>query len=130
FHWPIDHPLRALPEFAPLEKLWHTARRGLLCGPAVRERIGPRLADMPTLSAPARLGALWQILADLASAPRNQLRELSKADFSVREGVRHQVGIERVIRRVLEHFSEAQPLLAILRIAGMSKASFARQFPR
>jgi AraC-like DNA-binding protein len=130
FHWPIDHPLRAVPEFAPLERLWQSARRGLLCSAAVRERVAPRLAELPGLSAPARLGVLWQILADLAAAPAGEMRELSRADFSVREGVRHQAGIERVIRRVLEHYAEPQPMAAILGVAGMSKASFARQFPR
>jgi AraC-like DNA-binding protein len=130
FHWPIDHPLRVVPEFAPLERLWQRARRGLLCGAAVRDRVRPRLAELPVLSAPARLGVLWQILAELAGAPAGQLRELSRTDFSVGEGVRHQAGIERVIRRVLEHYTEPQPLAAILVVAGMSKASFARQFPR
>ena len=130
FHWPLEHPLRAVPEFAPLERLWQSARRGLLCGTPVRERIAPRLADLAALSAPARLGVLWQVLAELAAAPSDQMRELSVADFSVREGARHQPGIERVIRRVLEHYAEPQPLAAILSVAGMSKASFARQFPR
>src|SRR5436190_5896082 len=63
FHWPIEHPLRAVPEFAPLDRLWQSARRGLLCGAAVRERIAPRFADLSALTAPARLGVLWQILA-------------------------------------------------------------------
>jgi AraC-like DNA-binding protein len=126
----MDHPLRVVPEFAPLERLWQRARRGLLCGAAVRDRVRPRLAELPVLSAPARLGVLWQILAELAGAPAGQMRELSRTDFSVGEGVRHQAGIERVIRRVLEHYTEPQPLAVILGVAGMSKASFARQFPR
>jgi AraC-like DNA-binding protein len=130
FHWPLEHPLRAVPEFAPLERLWQAARRGLLCDTDLRERIAPRLADLAVLSAPARLGVLWQILAELASASARQMHELSRTDFSVREGARHQAGIERVIRRVLEHYSEPQPLAEILSVAGMSKASFARQFPR
>ncbi len=130
FHWPIEHPLRAVPEFAPLECLWQISRRGLLCGAAIRERVAPRLAELAVLSAPARLGVLWQILADLAESPAGQLRQLSRTDFSVREGVRHQAAIERVIRRVLEDYAEPQPLVSILRVAGMSKASFARQFPR
>ncbi len=130
FHWPLEHPLRAVPEFAPLERLWQTARRGLLCGAAVREGIAPRLGDLAVLPAPARLGVLLLILAELAAAPPEQMQELSHTDFSVREGARHQAGIERVIRRVLENYAEPQPLGAILAVAGMSKASFARQFPR
>lgn len=130
FHWPLDHPLRALPEFAPLERLWQRASRGLLCGVGLREKIAPKLHELADLSAPARLGVLLQILAELAASAPRQVRELSHADFSVQEGARHQAGIESVIRRLLEQYAKPQPLAAILRVAGMSKASFARQFPR
>ncbi len=130
FHWPIEHPLRGVPEFAPLESLWSRARRGLLCETALRQRVAPRIAELAILSAPGRLGVLWQILAELAASPPAEMHELSRTDFTVREGVRHQSGIERVIRRVLEHYAEPQPLASILTVAGMSKASFARQFPR
>lgn len=130
FHWPLEHPLRALPEFAPIARLWQRAKRGLLCGAPLLEKVAPRLLEMPALSALARLGALFQILADIAASNSREMRELSESDFSVREGARHQAGIERVIRQLLEHYDEPQPLGAILRLAGMSKASFSRQFPR
>ncbi len=130
FHWPLDHPLRALPEFALLAPLWDRARRGLVFGPAVCKRVGPKLLAMPRLSAAGRLGMLLQVLAELAALPWSQSRALSRLPFSVREGERHQPGIERVIRRVLEKYAEQLPLSEALRLAGMSKASFERQFPR
>ncbi|HYG34791.1 MAG TPA: AraC family transcriptional regulator, partial [Clostridia bacterium] len=46
------------------------------------------------------------------------------------EGERQQAGIERVIRRVLERYAEPLPLREALQLAGMSKASFERQFRR
>ena len=58
------------------------------------------------------------------------MKVLSKLNFTVREGERHQAGIERVIRRVLEEYAEPLPLSEVLALAGMSKASFERQFPR
>ena len=130
FHWPLDHPLRALPEFALLAPLWDRARRGVLFGPAVCARIRPLLAAMPGSSAAARLGLLLQILAVLAAVPRSQFKVLSKLQFSVREGERHQAGIERVIRRAMGKYADPLPMTEVLRLAGMSKASFARQFPR
>lgn len=130
FHWPLDHPLRALPEFALLEPLWDRARRGVVFGPAVCKQIGPRLLAMPGLSAAGRLGMLLQVLAELAALPESQGHVLSRLPFSVREGERHQAGIERVIRRVLEKYAEPLPLSEALQLAGMSKASFERQFPR
>ena len=130
FHWPLDHPLRAVPEFALLAPLWERASRGLIFGPAICRQVGPRLLAMPRLSAAERLGMLLQVLGELASVPSSQVTVLSRMPFSVRAGERHQEGIERVIRRVLERYADPLPLSEALRLAGMSKASFERQFRR
>ncbi len=130
FHWPLDHPLRALPEFAHLAPLWEHARRGLIFGATACRRVGPRLKAMPGLPPAGRIGVLLQVLADLASRLPREARSLSRMPFSVREGDRHQAGIERVIRRVLEAYAVPMPLREALRLSGMSKAGFERQFPR
>ena len=130
FHWPLDHPLRAVPELASLAPLWERACRGLIFGPRICKQIGPRLMAMPRLSAAGRLGLLLEVLAELAAVPPSQVTVLTRLLFSVREGERHQAGIERVIRRVLERYAEPLPLREALGLAGMSKASFERQFPR
>lgn len=130
FHWPLEHPLRALPEFALLEPLWEHARRGLIFGSAVCKGIGPKLLAMPRMSAAGRLGMLLQVLAELAALPASHSTMLSRLPFSVQEGEPHQAGIERVIRRVLEKYAEPLPLHEALELAGMSKANFERHFPR
>jgi AraC-like DNA-binding protein len=130
FHWPPDHALHALPEFASLASLWDRALRGIVFGPAVCQRLGSRLLVMPRLLPLGRLGLLLEMLAELAALPASQGATLSRLPFSVREGERHQGGIERVIRHVLEKYAEPLSLSEALRLAGMSKASFARQFPR
>jgi AraC-like DNA-binding protein len=130
FHWPLEHPLRALPEFALLTPLWERARRGLVFGPAVCKCIGPKLLAMPRMSAAGRLGMLLQVLAELAALPASRSTVLSQSPFSVREGEPNQAGIERVIRRVLDKYAEPLPLHEALELAGMSKANFERHFPR
>jgi AraC-like DNA-binding protein len=130
FHWPLEHPLRALPEFAQLAVLWERARRGLVFGPAVCRSLGSKFMALPRLPAAGRLGLLLEILAALAALPAAQGKVLSRLPFSVQEGERYQAGIERVIRHVLENYAEPLPLSAALQLAGMSKASFERQFPR
>lgn len=130
FYWPLDHPLRALPEFEALQGLWQRAGRGVLFEPEVCLSVADRLEAMVASPAPARLGLLLGILGELAATPAGRARSLSDFDFGVREGSRHQAGIERVIRQVLEHYAEPQSLTEILRLAGMSKATFARQFLR
>lgn len=130
FHWPLEHPVRALPEFFLLDPLWERARRGLLFRETTIARIRPLLAALPDSSAAARLGLLLQVLAVLAAAPPSQMTVLSKLGFTVQEGEPHQAGIERVIRRVLEKYAAPLPLSDALGLAGMSKATFERQFPR
>lgn len=130
FHCPLDHPIRALPEFAALQTLWRRAGRGLLFGGDVCARVAPNFEAMVSAPVPTRLGLWLSILGELALVPAQQASELSGLDFSVREGTRHQEGIGRVVRRVLENYAQPQPLSEILRLAGMSKATFARQFPR
>lgn len=130
FHWSLDHPLRALPEFAPLQSLWQRASHGLLFGPEHCAHVAERFEAMVAAPAPARLGLVLEILGDLSSVAPRKAQPLSRLEFGVREGTRHQAGIERVIRRVLEHYAEPLALPEILRLAGMSKATFARQFPR
>ncbi|MBM3856257.1 MAG: helix-turn-helix domain-containing protein [Verrucomicrobia bacterium] len=130
FHWPLDHPLRALPEFASLAPLWERSRRGLIFAPEVCQRIGARLLNMPGLSAAGRLGELLQALAEIAALPSSHYTVLSSLPFSVREGERHQANIERVIRHVLEHYAKPHPMDEILGLAAMSKSSFAREFRR
>jgi hypothetical protein len=67
FHWPLEHPLRALSVYAELRRLWDGAGRGLPFAAATRERVSPRLRAMPGLSAAARLGLLVQFLAELVA---------------------------------------------------------------
>lgn len=130
FHWPADYPLRSLPEFAAIAPLWDRSIRGLLIrGPLLR-RISPKLLTMPSRPPAERLGLLLQILTEIAAAPASRVVVLSRLAFSVQEGGRHQTGIERVIRRVMDIGEAPLAFAEILRLAGMSKASFARHFPR
>jgi AraC-like DNA-binding protein len=130
FHWPAEHSLRGLPEFDALTTLCDRALRGVVFGREVCRKLGPRLRTMPHLPPLGRLGVLLEVLAELARLPAAQSVTLSRQPFSVRAGERYQAGIERVIRHVLENHAEPLPLREALRRAGMSKASFARQFPR
>lgn len=130
FHWPVDHPLRTLPEFAQLAPLWERARHGLVFGRAVCRRFGPEIRALAGLTPAGRLGALLKLLAALASLPPDASETLSRLPFSVQAGERYQEGIERVIRHVFENYAEPLALPDALRLAGMSKAGFERQFPR
>lgn len=130
FHWSLDHPLRSLPESSALGALWQRAARGILFSAAVTARVREQLAALAGCAPLPRLGLFLHILGELAAVPSGETRLLSRTEFGLHEGLRHEAGIGRVVRHVLEHFAEPHSLSAMLRLAGMSKATFARQFPR
>jgi AraC-like DNA-binding protein len=130
FHWPLDHPLRSLPELSALGALWQRAARGILFSSAVTRRVREQLAALADCAPLPRLGLFLHILGELAAVPSGGARLLSRTEFGAHEGLRHEAGIGRVIRHVLEQYAEPHPLSGMLRLAGMSKATFARQFPR
>lgn len=130
FHWPLDHPLRSLPEFAGLRSLLLRAGRGLLFPAEVCDTVRDYFHELVRASPPTRLGLLFAILGELTALPEPGMGTLSRLEFGVRDGAAHQRGIERVIRRVLERYAEPQAMAEVLNLAGMTKATFARQFPR
>ena len=122
--------MRSLPEFADFQRLWERAGRGLLFAPECCTRLGVLFAALFESSAPGRLGLLLEILGQLAGLTDESAHELSSLDLVVHADSRHQAGIERVIRRVLEAYVQPLVFEDLLKLAGMSKATFARQFPR
>jgi AraC-like DNA-binding protein len=130
FHWPLDHPLRGVPEFAALRALWQRAGRGLLFPAEVCGTVQGYFHELIRASTPTRLGLLLAILGELSAVPPAQFSELSRLEFGVRDGSPHQQGIEKVIRRVLERYEEPHSMAEVLKLAGMTKPTFARQFPR
>lgn len=130
FYWPIEHPVRALPEFAALQPLWERSGRGLLFETEVGASIAAAMGSMLRCSGPVRLGVLLQILGELAGISGEHAVQLSRQDFSLSTGARHQPGIQRVIQHALTHYEIPFSMDATLHLAGMSKATFARQFLR
>ena len=118
------------PECSALHLLWRQSMHGLqFSGVAARDalRLVQRAANAEGLE---RLAMLFHLLHRLHQAPSNECKKLSHRPFDLRGAGTHQPAIERVVRHVLRHFREVIPLCEVLRIASMSKATFARQFRR
>jgi AraC-like DNA-binding protein len=130
FHWPLDHPLRALPEMASLGKFWQRAARGILFPSTIIEQVREPIATLATAAPLLRLGLFLQVLGTLAAAPTTKALPLSRTQFGGSGALRYETGMDRVIRHVLDRYAEPHALGSMLRLAGMSKATFARQFPR
>jgi AraC-like DNA-binding protein len=125
-----DHPLWRFPETRSLGKLWELSAHGLRFTGATARRALASVERMAESEGCARLALLFELLGNLAAAPRRERVELSHRPFDLSGSHALQPSIERVIRYILQHFRQPIPLSEVLRLAGMSKATFARQFRR
>ncbi len=126
--FPQGEGLGALPEMEELDALWKLSAHGVrFSGPTAETALA--LAEaMAEEEGVARLHLLLRLLTALARAPRREWQRLSRRPFDLAGLHAHQPAIERAIRHILEHFREPLPLADVLKVAGMSKATFARQF--
>jgi AraC-like DNA-binding protein len=130
FRFPLEHPLWQLPDAGSLRTLFRRAHRGIHFSGPTLTRVRTLFAQMPDVRGIARFGLLLQMLGELAAASDKAAELLSKKEFSLDAGLRHQAGIEAVIRRVVTGYAETVSLQEALALAGMSKATFTRQFRR
>ena len=125
-----EHGLWTIPEAGELAALFTSAGRGLhITGPAATAvRVG--LRDVLEGAGLERLAALLRILASLNRAARADARPLSAKSFALPAGSAHQSGIQEAVRHLTLHFREEVRLEDLLRLTGMSKPTFSRQFKR
>ncbi|OAI56629.1 hypothetical protein AYO49_03900 [Verrucomicrobiaceae bacterium SCGC AG-212-N21] len=125
-----EHALWSFPESGALRVLWERAAHGLRFTGATADRALALVQSMARREGCGRLAMLFELLDKLATAPRRECQKLSQRPFDLSGAHAHQPAIERVIRYILQHFREPIALAEVLRLAGMSKATFARQFRR
>lgn len=117
-----------LPEMAELKPLWKLSAHGVRFSGRTAEKALDLAGQMSREDGMGRLHLLLQLFTTLARAPRREWQRLSKRPFDLSGLHAHQPAIERAIRHILDYFREPIPLAHVLKVAGMSKATFARQF--
>ena len=128
--WKFDdeHPIWQFPEAASLKELWEHSAFGLRFAGASAEEAQALVERMANATGLERLTLLLQLLLCLSQAPQNESLRLSRQPFDLSSVHVHQPSIERVIRHVLKHYREPIRLEDALKLAAMSRATFARQF--
>ena len=128
--WRFDsgHPIWQFPEAASLMELWKQSAFGLRFTGATAESTQTLVQRMAEAAGLERLTLLLQLLLCLSQASRRECVRLSKQPFDLSAVHIHQPSIERVIRHVLRHYREPIRLEDALKLAAMSRATFARQF--
>lgn len=127
---PPTHHFWGLPETEELSRFFKSAARGVRFQGNAAQSIStllPMLADTQGLD---RFGLLLRILACATSAPAGEHDFISKNSFSLSAVSRHQSSMQAAIRFLLENYRNQMRLSEVLKVAGMSRSTFARQFKK
>ena len=129
--FPLDHGIWSFGETAaPLRALANSALRGLHLRGDTAKKTAAAMAALPNLAGLPRLAAFLHLLAILTAAPKRDVRPLGAFPFSMDGTDEQQKAVRRAVSYILAHFREPIRLGALLRLSGMSRATFARQFQR
>jgi len=126
--FPLEHGIWAFNEATPLRALLDSALRGIHVRGATADVVRQQMKALTGHSGLTRLAMFLQILAILAMAPKPDLVPLSAQPFSMSSNMETQEAIRRAVSYILAHYRENLSLAELLKLTGMSRATFARQF--
>ena len=129
--FPREHGIWSFGETAaPILALAKSALRGLHLRGETARRTAAAMAELSHPGGLARLAAFLNLLATLTAAPKRDVRPLGALPFSMDGTDEQQEAVRRAVSYILAHYREPIRLEALLRLSGMSRATFARQFQR
>ena len=129
--FPLDHGIGSVGETAaPLRALAASALRGLHLRGDTAKDTASTMAELPNFAGLPRLAAFLRLLAILTAAPKRDVRPLGALPFSMDGTDEQQEAVRRAVSYILAHYREPIRLESLLRLSGMSRATFARQFQR
>lgn len=129
--FPRHHGVWGFPESGGLQVLLEQARRGLRLGGVVAMEVAALLREMTGCGGMMRLAIFWRVLAKLVESGEKGGGELlSQQPFSLDGTAQQQEAISRAVSFVLGNYRRGVRLEELLRLSGMSRATFARQFQR
>ncbi len=126
--FPEEHSIWNLPEANLLHRLIESSRRGLHLFGSTAKEITQLMEQIVRDDGLGRLGLFMQILGKLCKAPSRDFKFLSAQSFSISSTPETQEIIQRAVSYILAHHREEVSLADLLKLTGMSRATFARQF--
>jgi len=127
WHFPAAHPIWEFPELARAREILGKAEKGFRLKGGTAARVGELLEGMTGVRAGQRLASLIDLFSVIAEMPARHREVLSSRSFGL-SGSRHQEAIASAVRHVIGHFREEVRMEDLLRLTGMSRPTFARQF--
>jgi AraC-like DNA-binding protein len=129
--FPRHHGIWGFPETAALQTLLERSKQGLKLRVSFGLELGAYLREMVCCGGMARLALFWKVLSRLVEAgEQGLLQPLSLHPFSLEGTAQQQEAISRAVSFVLENYRRGVRLGELLRLSGMSRATFSRQFQR
>ena len=128
WHFPRSHPFWAFPETLALSDLFERAKRGLHIGGQTGREVSGLLLQIARRQGAEQLATLLHALGRLAAGSDVERRPISSRSFALSDGPRNQEAITHAVRYVIAHFREEIRLESLLKLTGMSRATFSRQF--
>lgn len=126
--FPLDHGIWGCSESAPVRGIMEFARRGLHITGKTAEVTRRRMEALCERAGLDRLAGFLEILAGFVTAPRADMVPLSAQSFSLSGSIETQEAVRRAVSYILANYRESVNLSDLLRLTGMSRATFARQF--
>lgn len=117
-------------ESAALEALAQQARFGVRWHGAAAADLREQIIALTHQPALRRLSAFLAILATMAETCASDGTTLSGSIVGSRAIARRNPGMGRVIDHILRHFRDEITLAEVVRLSGVSQATFCRHFPR
>lgn len=130
FHFPEDHAFWGFPENEVVRALFARACHGLAIQGKTAQVISQLMQELVRNTGAAQLGILLIILARLGDAPGRDLKQLSASAFNLPNESPHQEAMARAVRFLITNFKEEVRLEGLLKLTGMSRPTFARQFKK
>lgn len=128
WEFPLEHGIWSFAESGPLRELAESARRGIKIEGPTADATRRQMEELPALGGLTRVAVFLQILGRLTEAPARDLRPLASVPFSLSGNAAHQEAMRDAVSYILARHREAVYLPELLRLTGMSRATFARQF--
>jgi len=128
--FPHGHAFWSFPETFACAELFRKAGRGIQYTGRTATAINAALHELTDSAGADRLGVLLRLLGLLVNAPDADLSFLSARSFALTGAAFHQHAMGEVMRYLMANFRDEIRLPDVLRLARMSKPTFARQFKK
>ncbi len=130
FNFGNEHPFWKLKETQELRTLWSNAQKGIRFSGMPAVEVAHLIKSMTQHGGIGRFGLFMLILEKLAKAAPKTGKLLSKKSFPPSQDHFIYKGIQKAINLLLDNFQEELDFVRVVKEAGMSKATFERQFKK